>query len=198
MKRSVFPVVSLATVLLACAHDPANQRTGNLASAEQRAEARSQSNASRDESTSASTGDQRSEPVELEQRRADRDQAASNDGTTPVTASSAAQNTGHAPDNTGVNERDRNSAHPTPMNQGNGEVDIDLTQRIRKAVMANDSLSFTAKNAKIITRDGRVTLRGPVKSAVGRWSRHQRVGSGCPVMRADRAYGVALRKRRDP
>jgi hypothetical protein len=160
MKHTFFPVVSLATLLLACAHDPANHHAGNAASAEQRAETRSQQNAERAEN-------QRVEPVDVPQRGADRERIASNDTTIPVAASgpTSEQPTGHAPDNTGVNERDRNNANVTPMNQGNGEIDLDLTQRIRKAVMADDSLSFTAKNAKIITRDGRVTLRGPVKSA---------------------------------
>jgi hyperosmotically inducible periplasmic protein len=50
------------------------------------------------------------------------------------------------------------------MDQGNSEIDIDMTQRIRRAVMDAD-LSFTAKNVKIITRDGHVVLRGPVNSA---------------------------------
>jgi osmotically-inducible protein OsmY len=69
-----------------------------------------------------------------------------------------------APDNTKRNERDRDNAAPTPGNQGNGESDLKITQRIRQAVMADGSLSFNAKNVKIITEGGKVTLRGPVKS----------------------------------
>jgi len=69
-----------------------------------------------------------------------------------------------APDNTKVNKRDTNSAALTPMDQGNGQTDLKITQQIRQAVMANGSLSFTAKNVKIITQGGKVTLRGPVKS----------------------------------
>lgn len=69
------------------------------------------------------------------------------------------------PDNTKVNKRDRDSNALTPMDQGNGESDLKLTQAIRRAVMADKSLSFTAKNVKIITKDGKVTLRGPVKTA---------------------------------
>ena len=67
-------------------------------------------------------------------------------------------------DNTGINERDRDNNNVTPMDQGNSEIDIDLTQRIRRSLMKNDSLSFTAKNVKVITRDGQVVLRGPVKT----------------------------------
>lgn len=70
-----------------------------------------------------------------------------------------------APDNTKVNERDRNTAAPTPMDQGQNETDLKITQQIRQAVMADGSLSFTAKNVKIITQNGKVTLRGPVNTA---------------------------------
>lgn len=75
---------------------------------------------------------------------------------------------GTPPDNTKVNERDRNAAAQTPIDQGNNETDLKITQQIRQAVMANDSLSFTAKNVKIITNGGRVTLRGPVKTVAER------------------------------
>lgn len=68
------------------------------------------------------------------------------------------------PDNTGVNERDRSGATKTPLDQSNAQSDLDITQAIRKAVIGDKSLSFNAKNVKIITEGGRVTLRGPVKS----------------------------------
>jgi len=67
-------------------------------------------------------------------------------------------------DNSKVNERDRNSAALTPMDQGSSEADRKITQQIRQDLMKDKSLSFTAKNVKIITVDGKVTLRGPVKS----------------------------------
>lgn len=67
-------------------------------------------------------------------------------------------------DNTKRNERDRSSAALTPMDQGGGQTDLKITQQIRQAVMADKSLSFTAKNVKIITSNGKVTLRGPVNS----------------------------------
>jgi hyperosmotically inducible protein len=84
----------------------------------------------------------------------------------PMAGTDAAPRTppGTQPDNTKVNERDTKSATPTPMDQGNNESDLKITQQIRQAVMANDSLSFTAKNIKIITSGGKVTLRGPVKT----------------------------------
>jgi osmotically-inducible protein OsmY len=69
-----------------------------------------------------------------------------------------------APDNTGRNVRDRSGATLTPGDQSETEADRTLTQRIRQAVVADDALSITAKNIKIITVDGVVTLRGPVKT----------------------------------
>src|ERR687892_170282 len=69
-----------------------------------------------------------------------------------------------APDNTGRNVRDRGGVTLTPGDQSESEADRTLTQQIRKAVVADDSLSTTAKNIKIITVDGVVTLRGPVNT----------------------------------
>jgi len=69
-----------------------------------------------------------------------------------------------AADNTAKNVRDRADDALTPMDQGGSEADRTITQQIRKAVVANDDLSVNAQNVKIITRDGTVTLRGPVKT----------------------------------
>jgi len=55
-------------------------------------------------------------------------------------------------------------AKPSVFKQGNDEIDLDLTQRIRKQLVADDALSFSAKNVKIITQDGVVTLLGSVKN----------------------------------
>jgi osmotically-inducible protein OsmY len=70
----------------------------------------------------------------------------------------------YAADNSRVNARDRNGSTLTPMDQGSSEADRKLTQQIRQAVVADKSLSFTAKNVKIITINGKVTLRGTVKT----------------------------------
>jgi hyperosmotically inducible protein len=72
---------------------------------------------------------------------------------------------GTTPDNTRVNERDRESTAVTPLDQGSSDRDRELTAQIRKAMVGDSSLSFTAKNTKIITRDGLVTLRGTVVNA---------------------------------
>lgn len=65
-------------------------------------------------------------------------------------------------DNTGKNVRDRDSSAITPIDQSETEADRTITQKIRKTVVADDSLSTNAKNIKIITIKGVVTLRGPV------------------------------------
>jgi osmotically-inducible protein OsmY len=69
-----------------------------------------------------------------------------------------------APDNTGRNVRDRSDKTLTPGDQSSRKADVSLTRRIRRAITADKALSTTAKNIKIITVGGVVTLRGPVKS----------------------------------
>ena len=73
--------------------------------------------------------------------------------------------TGRAPDNTGVNKRDAgNSGTVTPTDQGNGKSDIGITAEIRKAIVKDGAMSMAAKNVKIVTTKGKVTLRGTVTS----------------------------------
>ena len=67
-------------------------------------------------------------------------------------------------DNTARNERDRNSEIPTAGDQTQNKKDLEIAASIRKAVVSDDSLSTNAHNIKIITSNGAVTLRGPVKS----------------------------------
>jgi hyperosmotically inducible protein len=58
----------------------------------------------------------------------------------------------------------QDSGQVTADQQKSNKPDRELTQKIRKAVVADKSLSVSAHNVKIITRDGMVTLRGTVKS----------------------------------
>ncbi|MBA3238271.1 MAG: BON domain-containing protein [Parachlamydiaceae bacterium] len=67
-------------------------------------------------------------------------------------------------DNTGRNVRDRDAVAKTPFDQGESEADRTITQRLRQAIVADDTLSTNAKNIKIITNNGVITLRGPVNS----------------------------------
>jgi len=70
-------------------------------------------------------------------------------------------------DNTALNAPDLPGS-VAPMEQGNNEMDLETTQQIRKALIADDTLSTNAKNVKIITSSGTVTLRGPVRSEAER------------------------------
>ena len=68
-------------------------------------------------------------------------------------------------ENTERNVRDKSDATLTPENQVEGDDgDREITAEIRRAVVADDSLSLNAHNVKIITRNSVVTLRGPVES----------------------------------
>ncbi len=72
---------------------------------------------------------------------------------------------GRAADNSARNVADRKDSAVTSGDQSNAQADLDATQIIRKAVVADDSLSTNAQNVKIITSRGVVTLRGPVANA---------------------------------
>ena len=67
-------------------------------------------------------------------------------------------------ENTERNVRDKGNTTLTPEDQKETKKDIKITAHIRKIVVRNKSLSIEAQNAKIITRSGVVTLRGPVAS----------------------------------
>ena len=69
-------------------------------------------------------------------------------------------------DNSRKNVRDRSDATLTPGDQGSTEVDRDITRQIRKALVSGDNnYSVTAQNIKIITANGKVTLRGPANNS---------------------------------
>ena len=69
-----------------------------------------------------------------------------------------------APDNSAVNVRDRAPGAMTADQQSNTKSDLELTRRIRRAVVKDHSLSMLAHNVKIVSANGSVTLRGPVKT----------------------------------
>jgi hyperosmotically inducible periplasmic protein len=95
-------------------------------------------------------------------------------GLSPATGNAAAAPADRAAqpaieaDNSRINRRDRSGSTLTPMDQGPSDADRKITRDIRQAVMKDSSLSFTAKNVKIITIGGKVTLRGPVKTQAER------------------------------
>jgi hyperosmotically inducible protein len=68
------------------------------------------------------------------------------------------------PDNTKVNKGDGKPGAVTADQQKTNASDQDVTKNIRSSIMADKSLSTYAHNVKIITQNGAVTLKGPVKS----------------------------------
>ena len=68
------------------------------------------------------------------------------------------------PDNTRTNKRDRDKNSPTADRQKMNPTDRDLARRIRASIMDDKSLSTYAHNVKILAQDGKVTLKGPVRS----------------------------------
>jgi hyperosmotically inducible periplasmic protein len=83
--------------------------------------------------------------------------------TTATATPTAPDSTAARRDNTEVNVRDRSEAAKTPIDQNENKNDVDITANIRKRVV-DTNMSVNAQNVKIITQDGKVTLRGPVKS----------------------------------
>ena len=73
-----------------------------------------------------------------------------------------------APDNSAVNKRDADATTKTPIDQNENQADVDRTAKIRQKILDTKDLSVSARNVKIITADGKVTLRGPVASETER------------------------------
>ena len=86
--------------------------------------------------------------------------------TAPGTTADTTPPPGTRPDNTAINQRDAAdlTKAKTPIDQDENQADIDITANIRKQVLDQENFSVNARNAKIITSQGMVTLRGPVNS----------------------------------
>jgi hypothetical protein len=70
-----------------------------------------------------------------------------------------------APDNTARNERDASGATKLPTDQAETPADRQITQEIRQKITNDETMSFNARNVKIVTAEGKVTLRGVVDDA---------------------------------
>jgi len=180
MRSDLICTLSLSALLLACAHDKGSRSGEHHAQAEARAETEHAA-ADNDRDGVDSDGDGRDrdgvarnapdrdhDGVDSDGDGRDQDRAAVPEHNEKDRARLATAGD-ELPRNERAN-RERAAAEPregtelNALDQGNSEIDLDLTQRIRKAVMGDDTLSFKAKNVKIITRDGHVTLRGTVKT----------------------------------
>jgi osmotically-inducible protein OsmY len=67
-------------------------------------------------------------------------------------------------DNTKMNKRDGTGKEMTAERQMENKSDLEITRKIRKSLIDDKSLSTYAKNVKVISRNGKVTLKGPVNS----------------------------------
>lgn len=67
-------------------------------------------------------------------------------------------------DNTKVNKRDRAAGAVTADQQKENAGDREIARKIRRALMADKSLSTYARNVKIVAQNGQVTLKGPVRT----------------------------------
>jgi hyperosmotically inducible periplasmic protein len=178
MKNALFAVVCTLGVV-ACAENrpaesPATETTSTTvtttetsAVSARRTPAAKAPVASTTTSTSAATPTSNGATTALDTTHASPSATDTASTTTASGAAAAAPNPGVADGtkdatNTKINDRDRHDTL-TPMDQGGGK-DRDITAAIRRAVVSDGSLSFNAKNVKIITVGGKVTLRGPVKS----------------------------------
>jgi hyperosmotically inducible protein len=85
-------------------------------------------------------------------------------GTSPLYSQSQTEQSATSADNTKVNTRDRADSSPTADQQKENQSDREITRQIRQAVVKDESLSTYAHNVKIITQNGEVTLKGPVRS----------------------------------
>lgn len=74
------------------------------------------------------------------------------------------QSNGPQPDDTKINQRDRNSNEATADQQKMNPGDRETTKQIRQAIVKDKTLSTYGHNIKIVTQNGMVTLKGPVRS----------------------------------
>lgn len=81
-----------------------------------------------------------------------------------VAGAQDAQSNSPQPDNTKINQRDRNSNEATADQQKMNPSDRDITKQIRQSIEKDKSISTYGHNVKVITQNGMVTLKGPVRS----------------------------------
>jgi len=79
-------------------------------------------------------------------------------------AQDASQQNPTPADNTKINQRDRDPNATTADQQKDNRSDRDITQQIRRSITSDQSLSSYAHNVKVVTQNGLVTLKGPVRS----------------------------------
>jgi hyperosmotically inducible periplasmic protein len=81
-----------------------------------------------------------------------------------LVAGAAQQEQQPAPDNSKTNQGDGDKGALTAEQQKMNPADRNITRQIRSAIYKDKSLSTYAHNIKVITQDGKVTLKGPVRT----------------------------------
>lgn len=105
----------------------------------------------------------------------------------------------HAPDNSGVNKSKNQGL--TAEEQSTTKKDTEITRRIRQELVKDDKLSTYGKNVKVITNDGRVTLKGPVHSESEKFrivKKAQRIAGPSHVVNELEVSDVPKSKTNDP
>ena len=95
--------------------------------------------------------------------RSDKTQTTDTTAPPSVSTNNTPPNATTQPDNTGVNARDGAADAVTAGLQGQGKSDVVITADIRKRIMAAN-MSVNAENVKVVSENGKVTLRGPVNN----------------------------------
>ena len=83
---------------------------------------------------------------------------------TSLVAGVAQQDQQPAPDNSKTNQGDASKGAMTAEQQKMDPADRNITKQIRSAIYKDKSLSTYAHNIKIVSQDGKVTLKGPVRT----------------------------------
>jgi hyperosmotically inducible protein len=81
-----------------------------------------------------------------------------------ASAQDSNQTTTPQADNTKLNQRDRNPQEATADQQKMNSGDRETSKQIRQAIEKDKSISTYGHNVKVITQNGMVTLKGPVRS----------------------------------
>jgi hypothetical protein len=112
----------------------------------------------------APPADQQTTPQADQQPAPQQSAPEANQQAAPQAEQQPAPQTASPADNTKTNERDPNANEPTADRQKDNRSDREITQQVRKAIVKDKSLSTYAHNVKVITQNGMVTLKGPVRS----------------------------------
>lgn len=97
----------------------------------------------------------------------------------------------HAADNTAKNVRDSDGNTLTPLDQSTAASDESITRDVRQSIVSDKAMSIGAHNVKVITRDGVVTLRGPVATDDEKATIERKARDVAGVARVDNQLDVA-------